>query len=272
MGFLKTLEKSARNFRDERIIKPLIRSRYFQRHLYEEAGALIVELDDHRCAVSIQDQCIGKAIRQEKGWFREETMAVFEAAARRGIFVDVGANIGTQTIYALKFGGFERAICFEPHPEHLWILKANMAINDLTDRVTIMEAAAGREPGEARLFLNTLTTGASSLLHDGGSGVAVDVPVVRIEDVMADLGVSPDEIGLVWMDVEGFEGDAIAGWPSMAGLPFCVEYSPAIRRLSNDVFACWKEWAVVHKDGVIWNSMPEFDISKFDRQVDFLFR
>ena len=117
--------------------------------LYSGLDAAIIDLGDHRLAFDPNDWVIGATIWRQGGWFRQETMRVFEAIPKGGVFVDVGANIGTQTLYALKFGGFDRAVCFEPEPKNLRSLRINLLINDLTDRVSIVEAAAGAKEGMA---------------------------------------------------------------------------------------------------------------------------
>ena len=57
-------------------------------------------------------------------------------------FVDVGANIGTTTIPALLSHGFETAVAIEPEPENVRVLRMNVLLNDLEDRVD--GAARGR--------------------------------------------------------------------------------------------------------------------------------
>ncbi len=41
-------------------------------------------------------------------------------------FVDIGANIGTHSIYALKCGHFKRVMAFEPVEDNFYLLKKNL--------------------------------------------------------------------------------------------------------------------------------------------------
>jgi FkbM family methyltransferase len=58
----------------------------------------------------------------------------------RDTIVDVGAHIGTTTIPALSRQGFVRAVAIEPDPAHLPLLRANVALNQLEERVTVVAA------------------------------------------------------------------------------------------------------------------------------------
>ena len=55
--------------------------------------------------------------------------------------IDVGANIGSITIPALKKNFFKNAIVFEPNPESLKLLKVNILINKLEKKVKLYDIA-----------------------------------------------------------------------------------------------------------------------------------
>ena len=60
---------------------------------------------------------------------------------RKRTLIDVGANIGSITIPSLKENFFENALVFEPNPESLRLLKSNILINNLENKVNIKELA-----------------------------------------------------------------------------------------------------------------------------------
>lgn len=62
-----------------------------------------------------------------------------------GRFVDVGAHIGAVTIAVLLDNPDTTAICVEPIPENVAVLRANLAHNGLTDRATVIEGAVGTD-------------------------------------------------------------------------------------------------------------------------------
>lgn len=167
LSLARDVERAFRRFRDEKIIRPLARSHRFRRQSLSEFDAVILDVGDHRVAYDPADMAIGLTIGRTGGWNRDETLWIFNQMPRSGgVFVDVGANIGTQTLYALLFGGFERAVCFEPVPENAWLLRLNTFLNGLSDRVTVIEAAAGSEKGVASLSFNSYNRGAHSLVRD----------------------------------------------------------------------------------------------------------
>ena len=267
---LKNLEKRIRHFRDRKIIKPIMLSRFVQKHSGKAYDAAVLDFGDHSFAFDPADRVIGATIKREGGWFRDETMRIFKTLSKRGVFVDVGANIGTQTIYALKFGGFDRAVCFEPAPKNAWLLRTNLALNGLSDRAVVIQAAAGSEAGTASLFFDDLNSGRHGFGVDYGAG-SVTVDVVTVDDTLSQLGISPAQVGLAWVDAEGHEVEVLKGWPSLPGTQLCMEYTPNVRPVPPDMFAGWKQWADVREIPSRWRPISDLDFASYSGQVDLLF-
>jgi FkbM family methyltransferase len=83
------------------------------------------------------------------------------------------------------------------------VLEANVALNRMTDRVTIEPAAAGAAAGSADLFHAGDTSGLSRLGSpnaDSPAGVRVRVPVVTLDEYCAAHRLRPDWI---LVDAEG---------------------------------------------------------------------
>lgn len=181
------------------------------------------------------DRAVGAELVWGGEWAREElerAVGALRAAGRLPadpVFVDAGANIGTQTVYALK-GGFTRAVCFEPEPKNAGLLAMNVETNGLSSRATILRSAVGDAPGTAVLQLHPRNKGnhmiGRSPSYDGTE--QVEVPVVRMEDALAGAGVAPDQVGVVWIDVEGYEPEAIRGLGRFLdhAVPLVIEFSP----------------------------------------------
>ena len=92
------------------------------------------------------------------------TLAGWPAAiAYGGNPSDIGAHIGTHTIYALRSGRFDRAIAFEPEPRNARLLAMNLDANGLSDAVTVVPKAAGAAAGSAMLHLHPRNTGAHAI-------------------------------------------------------------------------------------------------------------
>jgi FkbM family methyltransferase len=124
-------------------------------------------------------------------------MLVWRRALRDGgLFVDVGANVGTYTIWAAEQGA--EVIALEPAADTFGLLEENIALNGY--RVTAVRAAAGDHCGSAR-FTAGLDAG-NSLAADG----PVEADLVTIDSLIGDRRVTGMKV-----DVEGFEIDVLRG-------------------------------------------------------------
>ena len=109
-------------------------------------------------------------------------------------FADVGAHIGVYTIAAALRGA--RVVSYEPNPTVASLLRRNVALNGVGDRVEVREVAVGAKPGEARLAVGGTLALASRL---GGEGILVKVLVLT------------EPVDVMKIDVEGHEIDALEG-------------------------------------------------------------
>lgn len=224
-----------------RVLEPvLVGRRSFRETVLNAIGArghLIYCRDgDLGFFVDPADRAIGGTLMWQGAWQRaelERAVAILSDAGRlppQAVFVDVGANIGTQTVYALKTGRFSRAIAFEPEPRNAELLAMNVAVNGMAERVTIVTKAIGDATGTAVLHIHPRNKGqhalGANLSHDGQDSVPVDV--VRLDEALAQAGVAPEQVGLVWIDVEGHEPQAVRGLGRYldAAVPLALEYTP----------------------------------------------
>ncbi len=148
---------------------------------------------------------------------------------------DVGANIGTICVPAVTRGYVARAVAIEPHPTNARILRANIALNGLDDRIKVAECAAGAEDGgSVDLEVNERNWGDHRVAPATSDGVAaqgetgrkrIAVPMRSIDAIAADLGEKPD---VLWMDTQGYEGLVLAGASAIiaSGIPVVTEYWP----------------------------------------------
>src|ERR1700742_5327415 len=113
-----------------------------------------------------------------------------------GLFVDVGANVGTYTIWAAELGA--EVIALEPAADTFSLLQENIALTGYP--VTAVQAAAGDHCGTARF-----TAGL-----DAGNSLAPDGPAVT-ELVTLDSLIGGRTVAGLKIDVEGFELDVLRG-------------------------------------------------------------
>ena len=132
-------------------------------------------------------------------------------------FVDVGANIGTTTVPALRRHGFGAGVALEPSPDNFEVLRLNLAANDLLGRVRALQVAVSDTPGEFTFDQGPKNTGGHRLA--GPRSESTDPPVTTV--ILDGLGLDPADVGLVWIDAVGHEGKVLRGAPSLldAGVP-----------------------------------------------------
>jgi FkbM family methyltransferase len=196
---------------------------------------VLCELGDVRFFVDPRDRVVGAWLMWHGGWQRREIDSAVELLRLAGrlagaVFVDVGAHIGTHTIYALRTSRFARAIAFEPEPRNARLLTMNLEVNGLGQRALLVHKAAGAAASTGMLHLHPRNTGAHSI----GAPPSVDadatvaVPIVRVDDELDALGVPLSDVGLVWIDVEGHEPIVLEGMTRLIArsVPLAFEFNP----------------------------------------------
>jgi FkbM family methyltransferase len=124
-------------------------------------------------------------------------MLVWQQALRPGsLFVDVGANIGSYTIWAADLGA--AVIALEPARDTFNLLAENVGLNDYP--ITLYQAVAGATCGSARF-----TEGKDTINCMDPDGE------VEIEQVTVDSVIEERTVDGMKIDVEGFEIEVLRG-------------------------------------------------------------
>jgi FkbM family methyltransferase len=122
-------------------------------------------------------------------------------------FIDCGANFGYWSVLISSAPyGSHKAIAIEPSSQNFAKLKNNANING--NRFEAVKCAIGASKGTARL--SGTKHEAFSIAGDAASG-GEDVPVMALDDLLADGRISANGKYLIKLDVEGVEIEAIKG-------------------------------------------------------------
>jgi FkbM family methyltransferase len=180
------------------------------------------------------------------GGYEEQTIErVLSALERRiglgsqhGLTVlEVGSDIGTETVSMLGRHQAARVVGIEPDPDNACFLRANLALNGLEGRAKVLELALSdvdanfrleRSPdnwGDHRIRVANPTGPSLSVEHERPT---VEVPARTLDSLIEAGDVDLGTLDLVWMDVQGQEAHVLAGAQRLAdaGIPIVTEYWP----------------------------------------------
>jgi len=151
---------------------------------------------------------VSRSSAQQLLWLEGERFVderfLLQRLLRRGMtVVDVGANIGYYLLLAEQVvGAGGQVICIEPSNENLPELRRNIGINGFSN-VTLHAVALGDHEGQTGL-----QTGINSGIVEGAEG-PYTVPLRRLDQVVS------GRVDFLKIDVEGYEGQVLAGAESM---------------------------------------------------------
>ncbi len=125
------------------------------------------------------------------------------------VFVDVGANCGTYSLFAARrVGAGGRVVAIEPMPEMIERLRFNVHANGFAN-IHIFETAVGPQEGSATLFVDEERRGHSSLADEVGRDGAkrTTVPVTTLHAIVTQARL--ERIDALKIDIEGYEDRAL---------------------------------------------------------------
>ena len=151
---------------------------------------------------------IQKDIANTKNFYEVEILNTIFKQSRfytpqKGIFLDIGSNIGNHTLYCFSKDLIQFAYCFEPVQDTFQILQKNISINSLQNKVKLFNVGVGETQGTAQIKSYNINNTGSSQLKISNEG---NIPIISIDDIKFEQNIS-----FVKIDVEGFELNVIKG-------------------------------------------------------------
>jgi FkbM family methyltransferase len=141
-----------------------------------------------------------------RGKFYEEPfLRYIHSLDLRGCYVDIGAHIGTHSIFFAKICNSERVHAFEPPPIAFERLQANVRLNDVDDRVVLHHVALTSQTCDVVLTRGRRTYLVPTPRHNELPAHTHVVPGRRLDDLVR------DRVVLMKIDVEGMESAVLEG-------------------------------------------------------------
>ena len=146
------------------------------------------------------------------------------------IVVDIGANIGDSAIYfAVK--GAKKVIALEPFPKNFELAKKNIELNNLTDKIELIQAGCSSKSGT--MTIDDKSTGPRSILSELSEGLTI--PLLSLDDITKKYNIIS---GILKIDCEGCEQDAILNSSESTIQKFSqmfIEYHYGYRELEKKI-------------------------------------
>jgi FkbM family methyltransferase len=135
--------------------------------------------------------------------YEEPFLAHVRSLDRVGVYVDVGAHLGTHTLWFAALCPATHVHAFEPVGRFADVVRRNVAANGLTGKVTVHQTGLSDSPGQATNLL--------SPEHQLGftaepAAAREDFPVARLDRIR--LG---GPVAVIKLDVEGMEAAVLRG-------------------------------------------------------------
>ncbi len=142
---------------------------------------------------------------------KSEHEALLDVLKPGMVFVDIGANVGTYSIFvSVKLGGDCTVLAMEPHPRTYQKLQFNLQANDISTD-SAHNVGVGPSRGKIQLWSDGGSNiGHTSMVKGGTSNpkVSHEVDIVPLVDLLQENSISV--VDVLKIDIEGFEDQALA--------------------------------------------------------------
>jgi FkbM family methyltransferase len=143
------------------------------------------------------------------------------------VFIDIGAHVGTYTWTCGRKAAHTYA--FECSPRTFCYLAANIALHDLTDRISPYPFALGDREGTIEYIVRSEDgggNGVKSLCDNDAAHRKILIPMKTLDSFKI------TNVGFIKIDVEGFEKEVLEG----------AQETLRLSGYPRILFECWGDW------------------------------
>ena len=196
-----------------------------------------VRSGDFKFLVEVKDMSVGRKLRTDGSYGREELERIFKLVSKESSIIFVGAHIGALAIPTAK--RVKSCIFIEANPKTFQFLNNNIDLNNISN-VKAYNIAVGERKGSINFVLNTVNSGGSKRepvikqeMYYYDKPETISIPLVTLDSICDDQNEKYD---LVFMDIEGSEIFALKGMDSVLNRSkaLIIEFIPhAITNVAN---------------------------------------
>jgi len=131
--------------------------------------------------------------------------------------IDIGANIGSICIPAIKRGIFEYSLAIEPEPYNYNLLIKNIFINELNNKIETLNIACGQVDNEKLKFELSVDNFGDHQIKSNSKEIniynddrrkVITVNTKKLDTVIKSFNLKET---LIWIDTQGYEGFILDG-------------------------------------------------------------
>ena len=212
--------------------------RTFRRFAFDSSRVnsfIAVTCRDEHFVVSANDSTIARQVYVKRDPFDfdkfEATLKLLPESHTRDTLLDIGANIGTISVTAIKRNHFRSAIAVEPDPLNYTLLTTNVHLNQVSEHFVCHNAAVASSSESSVSFgLSEINHGDHRIVWNSTDKneeirELIEVDVITMNDITDNLKATT---AFVWMDIQGHEGHALSTASTLknTGIPMCLEFWP----------------------------------------------
>jgi FkbM family methyltransferase len=206
-AFLSVFRKVKTNLSDMRFFGPAVVQRHLKRHAADpqmtvavpQIGCVHIRAGESDIATLRQVFLGGEYDLSHPEHLKSRVQARYREIIAQGaipIIADIGANIGSASLWFKQQFPEAAVVAVEPDPDNAAVLRRNLIDRHL---VTVVEAAIGATAGFVALENRSSGWAVQTKRADAG------IPIVTVDDAFAHS--AGDTPFIVKIDIEGFESD-----------------------------------------------------------------
>lgn len=181
------------------------------RYSSSKSTNVLIENNDFNWIIHSSDASILPSMIRSGGFSEEELNTFFLLSKEffgetKGVFLDIGANIGTTSLSATKNNRVSEIIAIESSSDNFALLQCNIHINKLHNKIHAVNAAASDRIGFANVVTSPVAPSDNRVRSDlecVENTETEKVATITIDSLIKNRGLS--EIAFMWVDVQGYE-------------------------------------------------------------------